>query len=101
MRALSADPLSGARVVAADSTADAVRRVAADPRLPHAALGNSLAAEIYGGHVLLDGVDDDEGNQTRFVWLAPAARGGRRGRRARRRRRSSSGAPATSRPAGW
>jgi prephenate dehydratase len=64
--------LPGARVVAANSTADAVRSVAADPLLPHAALGNSLAAEIYGGHVLLDGVDDDEGNQTRFVWLAPA-----------------------------
>jgi len=64
--------LAGARVVAANSTADAVRRVATDPLISHAALGNSLAAEIYGGHVLLDGVDDDEGNQTRFVWLAPA-----------------------------
>jgi prephenate dehydratase len=64
--------LPGARVVAVNSTADAVRSVAADPLLAHAALGNSLAAEIYGGHVLLDGVDDDEGNQTRFVWLAPA-----------------------------
>jgi prephenate dehydratase len=64
--------LPGARVVAANSTADAVRRVAADPLLPHAALGNSLAAEIYGGRILLDGVDDDDGNRTRFVWLAPA-----------------------------
>ena len=66
--------LSAARVVAANSTADAVRQVAAGPLLPHAALGNSLAAEIYGGRVLLDGVDDDEGNRTRFVWLAPAVR---------------------------
>jgi prephenate dehydratase len=64
--------LPGARVLAANSTAGAVRSVAADPLLPHAALGNSLAAEIYGGQILLDGVDDDDGNQTRFVWLAPA-----------------------------
>jgi prephenate dehydratase len=63
--------LGRARVVAANSTADAVRSVAADPLLPHAALGNRLAAEIYGGHVLLEGVNDDDGNQTRFVWLAP------------------------------
>jgi prephenate dehydratase len=62
--------LAGARVVSANSTAEAVRSVAADPSLPHAALGNRLAAEIYGGHVLVDGVDDDDGNQTRFVWLA-------------------------------
>jgi prephenate dehydratase len=62
--------LAAARVVSANSTAEAVRHVVAEPELPHAALGNRLAAEIYGGHVLLDGVDDDEGNQTRFVWLA-------------------------------
>jgi prephenate dehydratase len=67
--------LAGARVIAANSTADAVRRVAADPLLAHAALGNSLAAEIYGGNVLIDGVDDEEGNRTRFVWLAPAGAG--------------------------
>jgi prephenate dehydratase len=64
--------LGSARVVAANSTADAVRSVTADPLLPHAALGNSLAAEIYGGHVLLEGINDEDGNQTRFVWLAPA-----------------------------
>jgi prephenate dehydratase len=64
--------LAGARVIAANSTADAVRSVTADPLLPHAALGNRLAAELYGGRILLDGVDDEPGNQTRFVWLAPA-----------------------------
>ncbi|HEY5199193.1 MAG TPA: prephenate dehydratase [Solirubrobacteraceae bacterium] len=64
--------LTGARVVSANSTADAVRSVVADPVLPHAALGNRLAAELYGGRILLDGVDDEEGNQTRFVWLAPS-----------------------------
>ncbi|HWH12006.1 MAG TPA: prephenate dehydratase [Solirubrobacteraceae bacterium] len=64
--------LAGARVVSANSTADAVRSVTADPLRAHAALGNRLAAEIYGGQILLDGVDDDDGNQTRFVWLALA-----------------------------
>ncbi len=63
--------LPGAQVVAASSTAEAVRTVAADPRTPSAALGNHLAAELYGARVLLDGVDDAPGNATRFVWLAP------------------------------
>jgi prephenate dehydratase len=60
-----------ARVVAATSTAEAVRLVTGDPASPSAALGNVLAAELYGGEVLLDGVDDAAGNATRFVWLAP------------------------------
>ncbi|MEA2265944.1 MAG: prephenate dehydratase [Solirubrobacteraceae bacterium] len=62
--------LGHARVVAASSTAEAVRSVTADPGGPNAALGNHLAAELYGGRVLLDGVDDAPGNATRFVWLA-------------------------------
>jgi prephenate dehydratase len=62
--------LSHARIVASSSTAEAVRSVAAEAGAPHAALGNRLAAELYGGEVLLDGVDDAEGNETRFVWLA-------------------------------
>ncbi len=62
--------LRHARVIAASSTAEAVRSVAADPGGARAALGNHLAAELYGGRVLLDGVDDAEGNETRFVWLA-------------------------------
>ncbi len=37
-----------------------------------AALGTALAAEIYGGVVLRDGVEDRHDNQTRFVWLARA-----------------------------
>jgi prephenate dehydratase len=62
--------LPHARVVAASSTAEAVRRVTSDRSDSNAALGNHLAAELYGGRVLLDGVDDAEGNETRFVWLA-------------------------------
>lgn len=58
-----------ARVLAASSTAEAVRMVAEqDGAL--AALGPRLAAQLYGCDVLLSGVDDAAGNETRFVWLA-------------------------------
>ena len=66
--------LNGAQVIPASSTAEAVRTVTASPAAPHAALGNRLAAALYGGQILLEDVDDHPGNQTRFVWLAPAAR---------------------------
>ncbi len=62
--------LANARVVATSSTADAVRSVTAAPAAPAAALGNRLAASLYGGRILLADVDDQAGNQTRFVWLA-------------------------------
>lgn len=65
--------LPGARVIAATSTAEAVRLVVADSVDANAALGNHLAAELYGGAVLLEGVDDQAGNATRFVWLARRA----------------------------
>lgn len=61
--------MSGAEVVSAASTADAVR-IVADSDEPWAALGTRLAAELYGCVVLEDGVEDLEGNETRFVWLA-------------------------------
>ncbi len=63
--------LPGARVLAAPSTADAVRMVAAQEG-PWAALGTRVAAEHYGCEVLRAGVEDVPGNETRFVWLAPA-----------------------------
>jgi prephenate dehydratase len=62
--------LPRAQVRAAPSTADAVREVA-EREEPWAALGGSAAARIYGCVVLREGVDDDAGNVTRFVWLAP------------------------------
>jgi prephenate dehydratase len=64
--------LAGAKVISSSSTADAVRNVTSDPLAPHAALGNRLAASLYGGLILLEDVDDQPGNQTRFVWLARA-----------------------------
>lgn len=63
--------LPQARVVAASSTAEAVR-TAVDEQGTAAALGTSTAAELYGGAVLHADVDDAAGNETRFVWLARA-----------------------------
>src|SRR5947209_3343459 len=63
--------LPHARVLAGSSTAEAVRMVAEHDG-PWAALGNRLAAERYGCHVLRAGVEDVPENETRFVWLAPA-----------------------------
>ncbi|HUN78093.1 MAG TPA: prephenate dehydratase [Solirubrobacteraceae bacterium] len=67
--------LAHARVVATNSTAEAVRRVVAEGDPGRAALGTRLAAEIYGGTVLREAVQDRDDNVTRFVWLArrPAA----------------------------
>jgi prephenate dehydratase len=61
--------LPDATVVAADSTADAVRLVSESNR-PWAALGNRLSAELYGCELLETGVDNVPENETRFVWLA-------------------------------
>ncbi|HXE44174.1 MAG TPA: prephenate dehydratase [Conexibacter sp.] len=61
--------LPQARVLAASSTAEAVRMVAEREDGAGAALGSRIAAELYGGVVLCADVDDAAGNETRFVWL--------------------------------
>jgi prephenate dehydratase len=66
--------LAGASVLAASSTADAVRHVAELEDRSWAAIGTRLAADIYGCEVLREGIEDQAENETRFVWLA--ARGG-------------------------
>jgi len=66
--------LPGASVMTAASTADAVRIVAASG-MPAAALSTRAAAELYGGEVLLSGVEDVPDNETRFAWLAPSGTG--------------------------
>jgi prephenate dehydratase len=53
------------------STAAAVRMVSESQR-PWAALGARAAAELYDCSLLLEGVEDEEDNVTRFVWIAPA-----------------------------
>jgi prephenate dehydratase len=63
--------LAGARLLAASSTAEAVQ-IVAEHAGHWAALGNRLAAERYGCHVLRAGVEDVPSNETRFVWLAPS-----------------------------
>jgi prephenate dehydratase len=63
--------LPGASVLPANSTADAVR-VVAESDGDWAALGNRLAAELYGCVVLEADVEDLADNETRFVWLARA-----------------------------
>jgi prephenate dehydratase len=63
--------LPQARVLAGGSTAEAVRLIANEPA-PWAALGNRIAAERYGCHVLRAGVEDVADNETRFVYLGPA-----------------------------
>jgi prephenate dehydratase len=63
------EQLPHATVAAADSTAEAVRIVASQPA-PWAALGTRRAADLYGASVLVEGVEDEPGNATRFVWLA-------------------------------
>jgi prephenate dehydratase len=65
--------LAHARVLPASSTAEAVRLVSTAGAPGQAALGTRLAAEIYGGTVLREGVQDRDDNVTRFVWLARAA----------------------------
>jgi prephenate dehydratase len=64
--------LPQAATLAATSTAEAVRMVAAHDG-PWAAIGTRLAAERYGAVVLRDGIEDEAGNATRFVWLARGA----------------------------
>ncbi len=55
------------------STAEAVRLVSERIRHRWAAIGTRLAAQLYGCVVLQAGIEDVPGNQTRFVWLAPAS----------------------------
>jgi prephenate dehydratase len=52
----------------AGSTAEAVR-IVAEADEPWAAIGSQLAAELYGAFVLAGGIEDEAGNETRFVWL--------------------------------
>ena len=63
--------LPGAERSTAASTAEAIRQ-AVGAEAPVAAIGARLAAELYGGAVLDEGIEDTAGNFTRFVWLAPA-----------------------------
>ena len=61
--------LPGREVDAANSTANAVERVASSSE-PWAAIGNRLAAEKYGCIILQADIEDHGDNETRFIFLA-------------------------------
>jgi prephenate dehydratase len=61
------DELPEARLVPAGSTAEAVRSLDG-PGV--AAIASRSAADLHGGVVLRAGIEDEEGNATRFAWLA-------------------------------
>lgn len=62
--------LPDAEIQIATSTSAAVRQVG-ESEEAWAALGPARAAEIYGCEVLREGIEDEPGNVTRFLWLAP------------------------------
>jgi prephenate dehydratase len=57
--------------VTAYDTAGSVKDLAAGGLLTQAAIGPALAARLYSGQVLLEGVEDDPRNYTRFLVLSP------------------------------
>lgn len=61
--------LPGREIEAANSTANAVERVASSTE-PWAAIGNQLAGETYGCVPLVADIEDHKDNETRFVFLA-------------------------------
>jgi prephenate dehydratase len=58
--------------VVAYDTAGSVRDLMRDGAATSAAIGSALAAELYGGQVLIQGIEDDPQNYTRFLVLARA-----------------------------
>jgi prephenate dehydratase len=61
--------LPGREIEAANSTANAVERVATSDE-PWAAIANELAAKEYGCAILEADIEDHKDNETRFVFLA-------------------------------
>jgi chorismate mutase-like protein len=59
--------------VAADDTAGSVRRVIESGDPTRAAIGGRQTAEIYGGRILREHIEDHAENYTRFVLLSPEA----------------------------
>jgi prephenate dehydratase len=56
--------------VSAYDTAGAVQDLMKGGLATQGAIASRLAAELYGGHVLLEGIEDDPENYTRFLLLA-------------------------------
>jgi prephenate dehydratase len=64
------DRLRGVEVIAATSTAEAARLVGESAPDGTAAIGPGLAGRLYGLETIVEGVEDHEDNQTRFVLVA-------------------------------
>lgn len=67
-RFFSAHP--GLKGIAADDTAGSVKRAVESGDVTRAAIGGRRAAEIYGGKILREHIEDHAENYTRFVLLA-------------------------------
>lgn len=65
--------------VAADDTAGSVRRVIESGDKTRAAIGGRRTAEIYGGKILREHIEDHAENYTRFVLLSPSANDAEKG----------------------
>ncbi|MBA3866653.1 MAG: prephenate dehydratase [Solirubrobacterales bacterium] len=63
--------LAGVELRSVSSTAAAVRMVSESVR-PWAAIGARAAAGLYDCTILREGIQDEETNVTRFLWIAPA-----------------------------
>jgi prephenate dehydratase len=59
--------LPAAQTLVTSSTAEAVRQATSDPHF--AAVGTTLAAELFTGEILAEQIEDHFGNQTRFVLI--------------------------------
>ncbi len=59
--------LPGVKVVAANSTAEAARELAASGSLDTAVIAPRRAAQVYGLEVLAEGIEDRTDNKTRFA----------------------------------
>ena len=56
--------------IPAYDTAGSVQDLFRDGATTHAAIASALAARLYGGQILLEGIEDDPQNYTRFLVLA-------------------------------
>jgi len=65
--------------VAADDTAGSVKHVIESGDATRAAIGGRRAAELYGGKILREHIEDHAENYTRFVLLSPEAQDSEKG----------------------
>jgi prephenate dehydratase len=61
--------------IATDDTAGSVREIVEAGDRKRAAIASKRAAQIYGGEILREHLEDDPENYTRFVLLAPLTKG--------------------------